>query len=525
MRLLSRWQMNMAAACLLAAPVALRAGDGIPVPADNAPAEAAALLGQEYKDEANGFRLQVPFGVRIFQRSGLELVSFVHDTRQWAGNVQLATLEKDMNVPELLRSRAGNLGKVFKAVQILESRETIISGKPAGKLVSALQADYPVEVGKDGRAIRTQSVPLLRQELMVQTATNQYMIMTFFAPQAQKDEALRVFNAMVGTFELLDRKAIEARRLAAVNVGKAWLAGIHAEDLAPRLVHQPQLFRIRIENRDVGYVRFDEAADVTKDGFKGVTITANSRTFPADGSMILGSNEAFWAYHNQGGKLGELPSYSTWNNAVGTRVPPDPNHPAVPAQRPREIRPGQVLHGVLEAPHGGVVKWTEQIGTLQMSLHPDASNPQNIQLRPRYDLSVRALADTEDVLNPAHNEPLHWVITPELPAPLPKALEYLWPRLVDLRKETQLALVVFNPGPNKLALRTLGVGPAETITVDGVPQHLTRLTDELGASSTTLWVDEKGIIKMMRTSDGSVLLPTTEEQMQQLWAATLAKFR
>jgi hypothetical protein len=508
--------------------VALRAADdGIPVPAENNVADTTAILGQEFKDESNGFRLQVPFGVRIFQRSGLELMSFVHDTKQWAGNVQLATLDKDMAVEELLRSRAADLNRVFKAVQILESRPTIVSGKPAGKLVSMLEAEYPVQVGKDGKPLKMQSIPLVRQELMVQTATNQYMVVTLFSPLGRKDEAIKIFNAMVDTFELLDRKAIEARRLTAVKVGQDWIAKIKAEDLKDRVLHDPQLFRIKIENRDVGYLRLDEASDITKDGFKGIMVAANSRTFPPDGSMILGSNETFWAYHQQGGKLGELPNFSSWVDKAGTALPNDPKAPPpVKHIAPSDVKPGMIIHGVSELPPSGIVRWTQEIGTLQLSLHPDASSGKEIQLRPQYDISVSLAfaANAQDVTNRDLNKPLHWVISPDLPAPLPKPLEYLWPRLVDLTRESQMAVVVFNPSQSKLALRILTVGKPETVTIDGAAMHLTRLTDELGGASTTLWVDAAGTIKMMRTSDGSVLLPTTEEQMKTLWGQTLSRF-
>jgi hypothetical protein len=504
------------------------ADDGIPVPRENDVADTTALLGQEFKDESNGFRLQVPFGARIFQRSGLELMSFVHDSKQWAGNVQLLTLEKDMNVEELLRSRSGDLQKVFKAVQIIESRDTIVSGKPAGKLISTLEAQYPVQVGRDGKPIKLQSIPLVRQELMVQTATNQYMVMTFFAPLEQKDQAIKIFDAMVGTFELLDRKAIEARRLSAVKVGQDWIAKIKAEDLVSRIVQTPQLFRILIENKDVGYLRIDEAADVTKDGFKGIMVAANSRTFPADGSMILGANEAFWGYHDQGGKLGELPNFSSWVDKAGTALPSDPGAPKpAPRVSSTDIKPGMIIHGVSELPPSGIVRWTQEIGTLQLSLHPEASSGNDIQMRQQYDISVSMAfaANNQDVTNRDMDRPLHWVISPDLPAPLPKPLEYLWPRLVDLTKESQRAVVVFNPAQSKLALRVLTVGKPETVTIDGAALQLTRLTDEIGAASTTLWVDDAGTIKMMRTNDGSVLVPTTEEQMKTLWGQKLTHFR
>ena len=67
-----------------------------------------------------------------FFSAGLELVSFVQDAKQWGGNVELVTLDKDTTVAEQLRSRSGDLSKVFKDVQILESKETIVSASRPG---------------------------------------------------------------------------------------------------------------------------------------------------------------------------------------------------------------------------------------------------------------------------------------------------------------------------------------------------------------------------------------------------------
>src|SRR5689334_12016242 len=88
------------AAPALAAPVIELGpnGEGLDVPAD----DPSRYLGNLYKDEAAGFEIAPPAGARIINRSGLELVSFVRDDKQWGGSVQAVTIKVAMNVKQYM---------------------------------------------------------------------------------------------------------------------------------------------------------------------------------------------------------------------------------------------------------------------------------------------------------------------------------------------------------------------------------------------------------------------------------------
>ena len=107
-------------------------------------------------------------------------------------------------------------------------------------------------------------------------------------------------------------------------------------------------------------------------------------------------------------------------------------------------------------------------------------------------------------------------------APLPKILEYSWTRFVDLAKPTEMTFVVFDSSTKKMSLRNLIVtGQKESVAIDGKSVTCFKCIDELDPNSTTIWTDKDGRIQMMRTSDQSVMVPTTEAAMAAKWAKRL----
>jgi len=448
----------------------------------------ARLLGAEYKDEADGFSIRPPANSRLIQRAGLEYLSFVLDAKQWGGTVELYVPadreKKTLTVEEYLKGAALELTKNpnFKGLQILESREIMFAGKPAGKLAVSMES-----------AGKSASMAVYKQQLAVQTGTNAFLVLTFFSPLTGKDEAAKTFDMMTKSLQVFDRKDIETRRGKAIDAGRAFLTGLSAEDLTRHLSDKPQLFRIKIDNRDVGYVRFDEKED-TYLGYKGVMVVVSSRTFPEDGSIVMGMNTAFWAYKKQDPRLPDA-NFSCWQNNAKT-----------------------VVFGA----RGQENFWTTELGTLQFGV-PEGSDQ---KAKPAYIVAVDRHADEHHPLNdPAMKTGLAWAITDKMPPPLPKVVEYVWPRLVDLSKPTQIAFSVFNSPQSRMGLSTLTVNGAETITLDGRSYKTTKLTVAIDPGYTDLWVDETGKTIMMRTSDMSTLVPTSEERMTQMWGARLAKLK
>jgi hypothetical protein len=138
-------------------------------------------------------------------------------------------------------------------------------------------------------------------------------------------------------------------------------------------------------------------------------------------------------------------------------------------------------------------------------------------IEPRATMHVTWQGDPTQVFNDEQSRGLDMQVPAEAPAVLPKILEYAWPRVVDLSKPTEMSFVVYNSQARKPALRTLSVKGKEKVMINGREVEAIRCTDELDPGSTTLWVDGTGKILTMRTSDQTVLTPTTVEEMQALW--------
>jgi hypothetical protein len=472
-------------------------------------ATAAKLLGPEYKDEAHGFRLCPPAGARIVQQSGLdptaERLSFAVDERQWLGTVQTIVFKPaDFSPEQYLKSAAADLGRTFKAVQISESRATTVSEKPAARLSAEVQAEGKVLQGggKNTSEKTIGSVMLLKQEAAVQVGTNEYLVLSLYGPSASKNDLTQTFNAMVDSFKVFSRKQVEERRLAVIKAGKEWIVDRTAEELSKKLIDTPQLFRVKVQGKDVGFIRFDEKVD-TYLGLKGVMVEVNARMFPQDHVVVMTQSQAFWAFSKQDSKPNQVVQYSMWQNRIKTSTVTGKTATAV---------------------------WTTENGDLQFDVPsqpkgaPGAPEPEGVR-GGRYLLTVNRDASNNIGLledNPVRH-PLQWPITLDrnVPAPLPKTLEYLWPRVMDLSKPSQSGYVVFNSAQSRLGLRTLSVVGPETVSINGKVTPATRLLDEIDPGSTSLWVDNTGRILMMRTSDNSLLVPTTEAKMNDLWGARI----
>ena len=488
-------------------------------------AQQAKLLAPEFRDERSGFRICPPAGVRIIQRDALELFSFVQDNKQWAGSVQLMTSPKEsLPVEEYLKSAVADLATKTAAVQVLESKAITVGPekRPAGKLVVSFEAQAvvwngpakgpangPVPGGGQQPVVAGKAA-FLRQDCAVQMFKNQYTVLTMMAPLSAKDEAIATFNAMIDSFEVYDRQQVFEHRLAAIKKGREWLGTIVPEDLTSKLVNKPQVFRIRVDNKDAGYLRFDEMEN-NYAGFKGISFIASSRTFRDDGSIVMVENLSFWAYSKQPNMSQEL-RFSRWESAVQNTM---------------------FVGNAMQA------AWSTELGILQYEApRADHAHPEQPLAPGYYSLQVtRTSGNSGNVITPDSNpRPQQWQFPPPLdpsnppkpgtvePLPLPRILEYVWPRLVDLTKtDTQMAFTAYNSTTAKLGLRTLSVVGTDTVAIDGQSIKATKLINEIDPGYTTIWVDNTGKILAMRSSDNTLLVPTTLAEMQRVWAVRLAK--
>jgi hypothetical protein len=477
----------------------------------NSAQDLGQYLGPIYKDDIAGIKIAPPLGSRIINRAGLDLVSFVNDAKQWGGNVQMVVVKQKMSIADYLTSTAGELGKTFRDVQVVDSRELTFEDHPAGRIATTMVAELGVLPGQKNNG-SAEVVSLFRQQLVVQLADNQFMVVTLYVPQKDQKDAIATFDAMQSTFEILNRVELAKRREVAVKLGKEWLAQRSADELKSKLHADPQLFRMKAGGADVGFLRFDEK-EGSRDNTKGIQVAVTSRGFRPTGENASGQYIAYWAYNDPTARLNT--DFFTWENTTKTVL----NRPNVPIAK-QSFWLSEVGIGQLERSSRFSDEEIEELRKQRQQLLQDKSLPAD-KIPPPIDTPVKLYhlhvtygGDPAEPPIPAFDVSIGL----EHPAVLPSVLDYLWPRVVDLSKPSEMTFVAYSSASKKLTYRTLSVLGKDRITINHQPVDCTRCQDEIDPAITTLWVDATGKILMMRTSDQSLLLPTTEEEMFRLWA-------
>jgi hypothetical protein len=494
-----------------------------PAFADSAPAspddfansgeDLGQYLGAIYKDEIAGIKIAPPAGSRIINRAGLDLVSFVNDAKQWGGNVQRVVVKQKMSIEDYLTSTAAELGKTFRDVQVLDSRELTFQGHSAGRISTSMLAELGALPGQKNNAGAAEIVALFRQQLVVQLADNQFIVLTLYVPLKDQKLAIATFDAMQSTFEILNREELVKRREAAVILGKKWLAQRIADELTPKLNLTPQLFRMKAGSDDIGFLRFDEK-ETSRDNTKGIQVAVTSRGFRPTGENASGQYVAYWAYSGTPAAKAQA-DYFSWENTTKTVL----NRPNIPLIR-QTFWLTEVGTGQLESSSRFSDEEIEQLRKQREELLKDKNLPADKVPPPietptkSYHLHVIYGGDPSQPPIPTFDE----FISLEHPAVLPSVLDYLWPRVVDLSKPCEMTFVAYSSATKKLTYRTLSVIGKDRIVINHQSTECTRCQDEIDPAITTLWVDADGKILMMRTSDQSLLLPTTEDEMFRLWA-------
>ncbi len=453
-----------------------RVGAQTPAPAEPAmPAYSeetlSQLLGPEHRDEVNNFVIRLPLDVRIIKGANPdEMVSFVQADKQWGGSVTRAYLKTDTAPAQMLQKNSADLVKLFQAVQIQDSREVIISGKPAGRMIATMRA------GEGDK-----SIMLSRCVVMIQLTPKNYFTVTFFAPATSAAEGLRTFDAMISTLQLLDPKQVAADRAKSVEEGRHWLPERTAEEAAAKLLKDPVFYRIRVSERDVGYMEMRERTGRYLN-YDGINVDVQTHTFPSEARTNHSRLVIFWAFRRQP-QIRQAIDMTMWTQATQTIVLDNRN---------------------------ATTGYVEEMGTMQM-------NPAG-----KWQITVTRSGDQPVGGENGFDKPLMWEVTPEFPSPMHKALEFLWPRFVDLSKPGEvIGGVVFNSAQSRLGLRKLRVIGPEAVILGGKKVNAVRLNDELESNMTMMWVDSSGRLLMMRTLDGTSVTPTTSDEMQRLWGYRL----
>jgi hypothetical protein len=478
-------------------------------------------LGAVWRDEEDGFQVQEPEGCIGYAKSPADLAHFENIAFKWDIIIHLSELENPTDVDPLLQEVLAEVQHQFQNVTVLQQSRLYVSGHRAGMLILHIQS-----------TIDKLPVNLLWQQLLVQASPTRYFVMTFSCPPDQEADARDLFIRMIGTFQLLDQQKSIALRLAAVQAGRKWMAQMSAEDLLPHLDAVPQLFRIIAHGQDSGYVQLSDYPGEL-DGFRGIFCQTDSRTFLPNGSMLFSQSVWFWAFAQQPGKIGAPVNYSSWVKSTQSLVPI--NNPQLAALRQEhrvEIDPStntfKVVH--MDIPYPNMdVHWQTELGTQQAGNFPmldsagkltDAfQNQCRIHVVRDYDLGwIETHPESNDT-----NGPYNYAFSSDMASVLPPALEFLWPRLVDLKKPSSMAFLVFDSARSLPNLRILKVLGPEQITIGSQQVQAYHLYEELDPFICNLWVDANGRLLEFHAPDDSIWLPTTSDEMARIWSKQLAE--
>jgi hypothetical protein len=515
-----KWTCAAAALLAVAAVPVVFAQRGQPIDGATivgAPPDPSQLLDPVRKDEEAGYRLAPPAGSRLIYRTGVDLLSFVVNAKSWGGTLSKIVVQKDMSLDDFVNDSMTGLQKQFRAVQILENKTLKFDGYPARQVSLSLEeAGSPA---RGGRGAPAAPVAAYRQELVVQLDNkNEFMVLMFYSLLRDKNAATETFNAMLGSYELIDPVKMRERRSAGAAIAKKWLAGLSAENFRNKMNRQVRLFRLLVDGTDTGFISFEEL-EASLDGYKGIEVVAHSKTFP-DGTVVKGDNQAFWAYsRNDKGEL--LPAYSLWDN-ISKRLANVPN-PKTRTLEPREFWLRE--SGTLSVTAGSQLtdddlRQLEEARRRKIAADPTHVPPPLPSNKKRTHIEINLSGDPSQRMN---HQGMSEDPPPEAPAILPKFMEYTWTRMVQLDKPSEMSFWSFNSSSRKLVLRTLTVtGKKDRIQVNRKSVECWKCIDEMDPGSTTLWVDQDGQIVKLQTSDGSTMIPTTEEEMQVRWGPRLA---
>ena len=486
------------------------------------------MLAPVWIDAMDGFELRPPLNCEVLQpkfkppppqKNGAipvmpgTLVTFVNNSLRWGIIVHLSELEKDVPLKTLLDQTVAEAQHNYPKVKVLARKMIINSGKPAGILILQLTT-------------ASNNKPVMRQQLIVRAAPKLYYLLTFFSPANQADGARACFLAMTHYFHLLNLKALQQQRAAAVSAGRIWLKNISARDLAHKAIH-PHLYQIQADGRDIGYVLLS-CYTGTEDGYTGVFSSTNARTFLPNGTVIFSKVSSFWAYGQQSKTPGPATHYTTWDKAVETLVPiNNPQQVKLRQERiiinPKTNKP-TLVH--IKIPYPNMqIHWVRETGDEQSAYVPALDkhgNPTDMLVHHRW---MTVYMQRRHVVPGQPNKPTHYELPSYMPAYLPLTLKYFWPRLVNLSKPSAMGFVTFNSSTRRLGLRLLTVHGTQRITVNGRKITAYHLTEQLDPGISNLWVNSKGVLIKYESSDGSVWTPTTAAAMTQKWKAALAALK
>lgn len=286
-----------------------------------------------------------------------------------------------------------------------------------------------------------------------------YTLMRFelHAEVQHRDRALAVFDAVLASVRMTDPRELDQHRRQWINQGAAWLAELDPTQRTEHLTGE-QWFRVLKDGQDVGYRRViqEQATDL---GLAGIRVEI-AEHMAVDGGAFDRHSEYFESLDGR---------VEVWS----TRT----------AQRAERRRDAGLPLDLEETPAAAAETALRTAGALEVS-REDAER-----------------------IEPEQQE---W---PELPeAYLSQVNAQLLPALVPRDAQRTFALYSYHSAGGRVALRIVTVVPLED---GGFRLHQRPAPEQ---RETVATYDAEGRLVQRRLGDGRVLVPTTAEQLDAIWA-------
>jgi len=413
------------------------------------------LAEQPYVDGTFGFSIR-PFAEATVIRQketvedgDVELVQFLNYRLNWGLAVRLARTTRALSPDEMLEGLAEKLARSNPDIEIFRKDKLTLAGRPAVRLAGSCT------VGRS-RWLRQQAVIFLRPD--------EFFVIIFNAPLGYRAQVEPLFDAIVGSFEILRSEVMREQIEKALERGARFLSSVDLRRRPADNLIQEGYMRFVIDGRDAGYVWLQERR-TTFEKRDGVFLRQEGWLFEPDGTVKRQLSEIF---------ASDDMTRERWSTRAEVIPPAEGSTP------PRVLV------------------------TLEQGMR------EGDKLVLAYTGSPNAVKMTDKVL--------------ELPdGYAPQALFSLFPRMIDLSRPDLYAFAAYNSDRRGFVIRTLRVVGRQDILLDGRSVRTTRLEDSEGLVPpiTENYVDPQG--RLVRVVAGKLeMIATPPERIRSLYGEKVA---
>lgn len=286
----------------------------------------------------------------------------------------------------------------------------------------------------------------------------QFLILTITGPQDIKPQLESIFSAVLASVQLIDPEKAREETSQNVERGNSVLDSLQNRHFHAAVSPEPRWFLLQMKSKsgnyeDVGFLVQTEGAS-RRDGAEGFEVQNwLSLKLPGDKPRILRR----WMFATPDR------NFEHWDEVLKIGIDKD----AV-IMREEGIKQAQVLLCTV---------WDEN--------GPQAKRRKVTELMQKFYL--------------------------------PKMTGAMLPCMLDLTRPAAYTFAAYNSQTNDFDLRTITVGKPETITVNRMQTEATTATDQSSADveAANLWLDSKGRLLRMTTSDGLLMELSTKEVVLQ----------